>query len=103
MSRSSEPNVVALLTIIVPVLNALLTADEVDDVRVVRQRSGDGAGEREIRLAVTVQGEQSCHFLWREGQAEESPDEIRDRLVSELQDFIAESRFAWGEQRPCPP
>ena len=83
---------------VVPVLNALFGKDEIDDVRVVRE-SGERS-EREIRLSVTVQGEESGHFLWREGQAEESAEEMAVRLAGELQDFIAESRFAWGERRP---
>jgi len=32
--------------------------------------------------------------------AEETEDEIRERLRSDLQDFIAESSFAWGQFRP---
>ena len=39
---------------------------------------------------------------WHQGQAAESAEDGRARLASELQDFIAESRFAWSELRPNP-
>ena len=42
------------------------------------------------------------HHLWAPGQAAESPD-LRDRVGSEQQDAVAESRFAWGELRQWPP
>ena len=37
--------------------------------------------------------------LWIEGGA----DRLITDVQSDLQDFIAESRFAWGELRPLPP
>lgn len=86
-----------------PVLEGLLTAEEIERVRLVRQLGGDGADEPEILLVVTVRGEEFRHYLWRQGQVDESGTDLQERLAGELQDFIAESGFAWGQQRPWPP
>ncbi len=52
---------------------------------------------------MTARGEESLHHLWRPGEVDESPEEVRDRVAGELQDAVAESRFACGELRPWPP
>ena len=49
-------------------------------------------------LHLVVSGEQFDLMVTQDG-VEESSEELTERLQSELQDWIAESRFAWGEHR----
>jgi hypothetical protein len=79
-----------------PTLRALLAAEEVQRVSVVRQRNS-------VVLAVTARGEESLHHLWLPNQVGESAAELRNRVGSELQDAVAESRIARCELRPWPP
>jgi len=85
------------------VVQALLTEDEIEQMHVIEHPGSDGRDGPEVHLTVTARGEVSRHFLWCDGWVEESPEELSARIASELQDFISESRFGWGEQRPWPP
>jgi hypothetical protein len=102
MISEPTPHVGQLLQDIGPVLVGLLAPDEIEQVSVGRHQDPGDGGALQVLLSVTVQGEESRHYLWREGQVEESSEELRKRLAGEVQDFIAESRFAWGERRAWP-
>lgn len=52
-----------------------------------------------VLLELVVAGETSQHFLWGPDWEPETPADTRKRLASELQDFIAESLFGWGQER----
>lgn len=49
-------------------------------------------------LHALVGGERFDHFLVQPG-VKESAAERAERLSSDLEDWIAESRFGWGQQR----
>lgn len=48
------------------------------------------------QLQVFVKGESA--ILWANG--DETRDEVYIRVRSDLQDFVAESKFGWGQLRP---
>lgn len=60
--------------------------------------NGTGLPDPELWLHVVVVGDR---FDWgiRQVGIEEGDKERRDRLISALQDWIAESSFGWGELR----
>jgi hypothetical protein len=80
--------------VVSPVLRALTREGELEAVSVEHV---DG----EVQLEVTLRGEIFRTTLWSPS-VEEAPADARDRLASDLQDFISESRFAGGDQRPWP-
>jgi hypothetical protein len=80
--------------VVSPVLRVLTRAGELEAVTV--ERTGG-----EVRLELTLRGEIFRTTLWSPA-VEEAAADARDRLASDLQDFIAESRFAWSESRPWP-
>ena len=85
--------------VVTPVLDQLLRPGELDTVRLDPPVTGTWPPSVPVQLQVTAVGE-TCHsWAWDPGQVEETPAELRARLASELQDFIAESRFGWSELR----
>ncbi len=75
-----------------PAVRALFRPHEIDDVRV---EEVDG----QLR-SVVVANNESADWTWLRGDWETETDaRLRERLVSDLQDFIAESRFGWGTWR----
>ncbi len=77
--------------VVLPVLRRLARPGEVDDLSI--GWNADGLG-----LRITMRGELFGEYLWAD-DLPWSPVEARERLASNLQDFIAESRFGWGELR----
>ena len=53
-----------------------------------------------VLLRVVVVGEAFGSWAWTPGQVDETAAELRARLASDLQDFIAESGFGWAQLRP---
>ncbi|AOX66725.1 hypothetical protein BJK06_14230 [Curtobacterium sp. BH-2-1-1] len=52
-----------------------------------------------MALAWSIAGDDGDSWLWlRDGEPE-----MLLKIADDLQDFIAESAFAWGELRPIPP
>ena len=80
--------------VVSPVLRALLRDGELEALSV--EHTGG-----EVQLELTLRGEIFRTTLWS-ASIDEPPADTRDRLASDLQDFIAESRFAWGDQRRWP-
>jgi hypothetical protein len=79
--------------VVEPVTSAMLEPTELESV---------GIGfdpDARVVLDLVVAGETSQHFLWGPDWEPETPADTRQRLASELQDFIAESRFGWGQER----
>ena len=102
--------VAELRTAIAPALREILTSEELaaTTVRVacwVAPLEGppdeawltdaDEVGT-DTMIVVTTLGE--TQGLWVDGS--ESPSELHERVRSDLQDFVAESRFGWGQLRP---
>lgn len=80
-----------LAQVVWPVVRALFRPHEIDDVRV--EEDGDS-----VRSSLRVNNE-SFSTVLRGDWATETDAELRVRLVDDLQDFIAESRFGWGTWR----
>lgn len=91
-----RPEVVeAMAEVVVPVLRDLLRDGEVDSVSV-------GWVDGELWLEATLRGETFRDPLSARSDPPWSVPAARERLTSDLQDFIAESAFGWGEQRLPP-
>ena len=85
--------------VIGPALGTVLRPGEV--TRVVVDREADTGGRPTdffVRVTVTACGEEFVAFAYQSA-ADYSSLSPRDHLVSELVDFVAESRFGWGEDR----
>lgn len=50
----------------------------------------------DLQLQIEVAGEE---FIFSGLGVHESISDTRDRLISDLADFVAESRFGWGQKR----
>lgn len=88
-----RPEVVEVVAeVVAPVVRGMTRPGEVDAVLV-------GWVDRELRLELTLRGETFHGPLWAPGEPPWSAPAARHRLASDLQDFIAESTFAWGELR----
>lgn len=101
-----------MLQVVTPALDEVLTADELaaTSTRVVRQTAGQSPMEWQIRpvrrdedtlddrtlLEVRIFDDRCSSWM----QGRETPVEMYERFRSELQDFVAESTFGWGELRP---
>lgn len=82
--------------VVAPVVAALLPDDDVEELSLYREVD-DGP---HVVLRVVAAGETFRFFVRAPGQAPESADDLRHRLAEDLQDFVAESSFGWGQQRP---
>ncbi len=81
-------------------VGALLTNDEIAHLSVDGRAPGaapDGSVIAWLHLVVSA-GEQFDLPLVQPGVVE-IREEMVERVISELQDWIAESRFAWGQLR----
>lgn len=78
-----------------PVLCGMTAPEEVDTVELGWSLHEPG----ELVLSIRLRGELFRWFVTRPGQGHEELAEMRSRLAFEFQDFIAESAFAWGQQR----
>ena len=88
--------------VVTPVLDQMLRPGELDDVSAIPTPTGPWPGSEGTLLRVVAAGEPFHFWVWTPGVVEETPAELRARLASDLQDFIAESRFGWAELRPYP-
>lgn len=80
-----------------PVVASVLTADELESLVVFEERD-----YHEVRATVVARGEPSYHYLHMRRSLPAAGEELGGRaaqFASELEDFIVESSFAWGEQR----
>ena len=63
----------------------LLTTEELDSIRIVDRDGG-------AFIEVMAGGEQLLSFIG-------NGDDLVERFLSDLQDFISETRFGWGQWR----
>lgn len=78
-----------------PVVASVMAADEIGAVLVYRHLD-----QPEIRARVTAtNGEVSEHYLWLDPVLPHDLSDLAQQFASELEDFVAESRFGWGQQR----
>ena len=85
-----------LRAVVLPAVEAVFRDDELSSVEV---RVEDGA----VRLVVTARGETYTDDVVQAGVPGQSLAGWEERLRSNLVDFVAESRFGWGQDRGATP
>lgn len=95
-----------------PALAAVFRPGELDEVRVAFEAPHQfgsffvptAAGAREVTLHLIAQGERYSRSLADATFARADADEVLDRLVDDVADWICESAFGWAQMRwPDPP
>lgn len=99
VNDGTDPQLARLLRIAVkPVVDSLLMDEELESLRLYL----DADDPSEIWMQVVARGETFfdavTYPVW-EGHAEPYPAVIAARVADHLEDWICETRFAWGEQR----
>lgn len=85
---------------VAPAIETLLPRDAITGLRVSARYDADGAlAELNCELAVGSDRYVSQVFE-AESMSNLSVQDLLERQLSGLQDFVAESKFAWGELRP---
>jgi hypothetical protein len=62
-------------------------------------RDIDGNAIEEINVRLVLVGEAAVLPLWSSVDPVATERDLRRRMASDLQDFISESKFAWGNLR----
>lgn len=93
-------------TVVTPALLLALPSDHVTEVRVYEGTLTRTIGSRApravpcVRLSLKVAAEEFEDVVYDVESAEDLElTDLTDRLVSNLNDFVAESRFGWGQDR----
>jgi hypothetical protein len=82
-----------------PVIRSLLTPHELAGARVIVHRR-DGAPE--ISLWLEAGGEEMQDWLWHpeySGHDSPEPVDVAAHLADRMEDWVCETRFAWGQHR----
>lgn len=91
-----------------PVAEQMLRPDEfrgaefwvyTDGLERLRRVVETDVADASMVLAWSIAGDDGDSWLW----LQEGEQEMLLKIADDLQDFIAESAFAWGELRPIPP
>lgn len=86
--------------IVDPVVNGLLRPEELDSVELLWVSDPyAGSGGDVLHVLVNARGERMSQAIWSPDWGLATKKEMRAALAVTVEDFIAESRFAWGEQR----
>ena len=91
----------ARVELVDPVLDALLQDGELDSVLLewASDPFATASGEL-LTIRIRARGEELQSYLWSpDWGVDETKKRIRRRLAGDVEDFVAESRFAWGQQR----
>ena len=86
----------ALSEIVVPAVRAVFKDDEVSEISV---ELDPDLHEGSIVLSLTVVGEQFRDLVVQGDVDGYRLEDWRERLRSDLADFVAESQFGWGQNR----
>lgn len=90
-----------LSEIVAPALQQVLPDDPMARLQLVRCPSpyaGPDVTPDAVQIEVDVAGEGFVYIAY-DPVTFSTADDSRERLVSELADFVAESRFGWGQLR----
>lgn len=82
-----------------PVIRSLLAPDELAAARIIVYRQD---GTPEISLWLEVGGEEMQDRLWHpeySGQDSPEPVDVAAHLTARMEDWVCETRFAWGQHR----
>lgn len=86
-----------LTDIVSPALQQVLPDDAITRVQLAHCPT-PYTGPDAVRLEVNVAGEDFGYVVF-DPETFISTEDARDRLTSELADFVAESQFGWGQKR----
>ena len=89
-------------SVVDPVVSHMFDDDEVSQVDVYWS-PGAAAGHGSILVRIVACDEVYVGYLWDSSWERVSGKALARKLASEVQDFISESSFGWGELRPVPP
>jgi len=81
--------------IVVPVMRAVFVEGEVEAFWVRRSDELDGS----VALSITAQGETFEYLVVQGTVPDRTAEDWGENLRSLLVDFVAESRFGWGQNR----
>lgn len=81
--------------IVVPAMRAVFDDGELEAFSVSRSDELDGS----VALSITAQGETFGYLVVQGTVPDRTAEEWRENLRSLLVDFVAESRFGWGQNR----
>jgi hypothetical protein len=95
---------ILLSEVVAPALRSVFRVGEIESVELVWEEStGRPDGKESAATALNVhlvcQGERHTSNLWTLGIEGFHRQILMDHLVNEFSDFVAESRFGWGQQR----
>ncbi len=100
VTDATDPELATLRRDVVePVVTSVLSAQELEALELSWGVDGDGA---DVWVRLTARGELFEHWLsspeW-DGHAPRNPAVLAERLADQLEDWVCETRFAWGERR----
>jgi hypothetical protein len=81
--------------VVLPALRAVLEAGEIDAFEISHSNELEGS----VRLSLTAREETFLDHVVQGHVDDMSAEDWCERLRSNLVDFVAESRFGWGQNR----
>lgn len=86
---------------LVDAVRSLLSDAEIDNLQLEQVPPASLSGyPNDVLLGLHVAvGDERFDWVAVQAGVDETPQDKRDRLLSQLQDWIAESRFGWGQLR----
>jgi hypothetical protein len=81
--------------VVLPAIRAVFEEGEISAFEISRTDELEGS----VRLSLTVRGETFLDYVIQGHVDNMSPEDWCERLRSNLVDFVAESRFGWGQNR----
>jgi hypothetical protein len=104
MGRDDFDIVRVLVDAVGPALAAVFKPGEVQSVHLdwedpVTLPDGTQSMPTELNVHLVCKGESHTSNLWTGGMWDYDGDQIREHLVMQFSDFVAESQFGWGQQR----
>jgi hypothetical protein len=95
----------ALADAVAPALAAVFKPGEVESVRIawegpVSLPDGSESKPTELNVHLVCVGEHHQSNIWSVGGGNYDAAELVDKLIEEFSDFVAESKWGWGQQRP---
>jgi hypothetical protein len=81
--------------VVLPAVGAVFEEGEIDAFEISHSDELEGS----VRLSLTAKGETFVDYVVQGHVEDMSPEDWCERLRSNLVDFVAESRFGWGQNR----
>jgi len=81
--------------VVLPAVRAVFDEGEIDGFEISHSDELDGS----VRLSLTAKGETFLDYVVQGHVDDMSAEDWCERLRSNLVDFVAESRFGWGQNR----